>query len=227
MLSRDWVTNQYPALYRAVFRPVANQGLPWRLTEYDDHVRGVTNASDAFVAALWALDALHWWAAHGAAGVNFQNTAWLRTDTFYRDAAGSYQVYPKAYGIRAFDLGSHGRVAPVSIRNEPCLNLTAYAVRDENHLYVTVINKEHGPGARAAAVTILLEGFAPGSAAAMYLTAPNGDVQATQGVRLGGATITNNAAWRGEWTAMPLNAQSPCALTVPAASAGVVKLSAK
>ncbi len=77
------------------------------------------------MAALWALDALHWWAAHGAAGVNFLNTEWLRTDAFYRDAAGNYQVYPKAYGIRAFDLGSHGSVERVTLHNEQWLSLTA------------------------------------------------------------------------------------------------------
>ncbi len=83
MLSRAWVTNNYPQLYHSVLEPVQRRGLPFRLTELDDHVRGVTNASDAFVSALWALDCMHWWAAHGARGVNFQNTEWLRTDTFY------------------------------------------------------------------------------------------------------------------------------------------------
>ena len=72
LLSRGWVTNNYPQLYKSVLRHVAKQGLPFRITEINDYVHGVTNASDAYVAALWALDAAHWFAAHGAAGVNFK-----------------------------------------------------------------------------------------------------------------------------------------------------------
>src|ERR1051325_859562 len=141
MLSRAWVTNNYPELYRTVLKPVQKEGLPFRLTELDDHVHGVTNASDAFVAALWALDCMHWWAAHGAAGVNFQNTEWLTTDTFYRDSGGEYPMHPKACGIKAFNLGNRGRVQPVAIENQQHLNLTAYAVSDGANLCVTVINK--------------------------------------------------------------------------------------
>ncbi len=198
--------------------------LPFRLTEFDDHVHGVTNASDAFASALWALDGLHWWAAHGASGVNFQNTEWLHTDTFYRDTNGSYQVYAKAYGIRAFDLGSHGSVKPVSIKNTKKLNLTAYAIGDTTNLYVTIINKEYGTGARAANVTILGNGLNSTATSVMFLTAPNNDVQATSGITLGGGTITNNAPWQGQWTALPPAQNGACTVTVPATSAVVVKI---
>jgi hypothetical protein len=219
MLSREWVTNNYPQLYRTVLEPVQKQGLPFRLTELDDHVHGVTNASDAFVSALWALDCMHWWAAHGAAGVNFQNTEWLRTDTFFRDSDGNYQMHPKAYGIKAFNLGSHGRVQSVEINNRNELNLTAYAVSDGANLYVTVVNKEHGAGARNARVKILSPGFEPGIAQVMFLTAGDG-VQATDGVSLGGGTIVNNAPWQGKW-AMVVSKREY--LRVPAASAALFR----
>jgi len=223
MLSEDWVTNKYPLLYKSVLRPVARKGLPFRLTEFDDHVHGATNASDAFAAALCALDGMHWWAAHGANGVNFQNTEWLRTDTFFRDADGSYQVHPKAYGIKTFDVGSHGSVEPVTIGNTKGLNLTAYAIGDPTNLYVTIINKEHGAGARDASVTILAKGFGSANAAAMFLTAPKGDVGATNGVTLGGAFITNDTPWHGNWTSLNSVTNGQCTVTVPAASAAVVK----
>lgn len=226
MLSKDWVTNKYPELYRTVLQPLAEQGLPFRITELDDHVHGVTNASDAFVSALWALDVMHWWAAHGASGVNFQNTEWLRTDTFHPDSSGNYQIYPKAYGIKAFDLGCHGSVEPVAISNNNGLNLTAYAVGDATNLCVTIINKEHGPGARGAAVTIVAEGISK-RAGAIFLTAPDGNVAATNGMTLGGVSITNNAAWLGEWTALSPVANGQCMLAVPAASAAIVRISAR
>jgi hypothetical protein len=222
MLSRDWVTNNYPQLYRTVLEPVQKQGFPFRLTELDDHVHGVTNASDAFVSALWALDCMHWWAAHGAAGVNFQNTEWLRTDTFYLDVDGNYQMHPKAYGIKAFDLGSHGRVQSVAIENKKELNVTAYAVSDGTNLCVTVINKEHGAGAREANVKILSPDFSWKTASVMFLRARTGEVQATDGVTLGGGTIGNNAPWDGKWAVVVSKKES---IVVPAASAAVFRFS--
>ncbi len=224
MLSEAWVTNNYPQLYHSVLEPVQRQGLPFRVTELDDHVHGVTNASDAFVSVLWALDCMHWWAAHGARGVNFQNTEWLRTDTFYPDAAGNYQVRPKAYAIKSFDLGSHGQVKPVVMANPGRLNLTAYAIGDATNLCVTVINKEHGPKGRDTQVRIRPKGFSLAKAAAMLLAAAEGGVLATNGVTLGGGTIANNAPWAGKWAALGASA-GECVLTVPAASAVVVKLS--
>ncbi len=226
MLSPDWVTNNYPQLYHSVLKPVQQQGLPFRITELDDHVHGVTNASDAFVAALWALDCMHWWAAHGAAGVNFQNTEWLTTDTFFRDSSGNYQMHPKACGIRAFNLGASGRVASVSLENTNGLNLRAYAVSDPTNLYVTIVNKEHGPGARSASVTINPRDFATGAAAAMFLTAPDANLQATNGVTLGGAPIINDAPWQGQWTKLD-SSTNGCVVKVPASSAAVIKISAR
>ena len=225
MLSEEWVTNKYPGLYDRVFRPANKAGLLVRLTESDDHVHGVTNASDAFVAALWALDYTHWWAAHGAAGVNFQNTEWLRTDTFYRDADGSYQVHPKVCGLRAFDEANHGSTRPVAIMSTDKLNLTAYAIGDATNLYVTIINKEHSADARDATVAVQAKNFGATNARALFLTAPNRDLQATSGITLGGATITNNAPWLGHWTALKSASDGGYTISVPASSAAVVKLS--
>ena len=70
-------------------------------------------ASNGFASALWALDYLHWWAAHGAAGVNFHNKQWLDTDTIVPDPAApgrAIAITPKGYGITAFTLGSAGQV---------------------------------------------------------------------------------------------------------------------
>ncbi len=224
MLSRDWVTTNYPQLYKSVLKPLAKHDLPFRITELDDFVHGVTNASDAFCSALWALDVTHWWAEHGAAGVNFQNTEWLHTDTFHLDEAKNYQIYPKAYGIRAFHEGNHGSVKPVEISDKNNLNLTAYATGDAANVYVTIINKEHGDGARGADVSIKLDGFAPAAATAMFLTVPNGDVGATTGMTFGGGIITNNAPWHGEWTKLKAPEKNVCTVKVPAASAAVVKI---
>ena len=225
MLSRYWVTNKCPEFYEKTLAQVEPTGLPCRMTEANDYLRGVTNASDTFASALWALDYMRWWAARGLAGVNFHNNQWLKTDTFYLDS-GEYRINPKAYGIRAFNLGSHGWTKSVALNNTADLNLTAYAVGDGTNLYVTIINKEHGAGARTASVMIAADGLSLKSAEAMFLTAPSNDAGATNGVTLGGALITNHSAWRGQWMALPSVTNGQCNLVVPATSAAVVKLSA-
>ncbi len=65
MLLQRWVTAEYPALYNHVLAPVAADGLAFRMTEANDRIGGVEGASNTFASALWALDYLHWWAAHG------------------------------------------------------------------------------------------------------------------------------------------------------------------
>ena len=47
---------------------------------------------------------------------------------------------------------------------------------------------------------------------------------ATNGVTLGGASITNNAPWLGQWTALNPVTNGQCTVIVPAATAAVVKI---
>ncbi len=173
MLSVNWVTNKYPSFYKKTLAATEANDVPCRMTEANDYLRGVTNASNAYASALWALDYMHWWAAHGCAGVNFHNNqrkGWLKTGQLYSYLdGGEYQINPKAYAIRAFDLGSRGRVEPVVIGNKNGINLTAYAVGNPTNLYVTIINKEHGDSARDATVTIKLRHFSFRTVETMYL----------------------------------------------------------
>ncbi len=169
---------------------------------------------------------MHWWAAHGASGVNFHNKRWIPTDTIILDSSGQLRTYPRGYGIKAFDLGGHGCVEPLTMTNASGLNLTAYAVGGGSDLYVTIINKEHGTGARDAVVTITPTGFFSGSAAAIYLSAPNRNVRAIEGVTLGGAAIPNDAPWPGQWTAFAPVTNGHFTITVSATSAAVVRIHA-
>jgi hypothetical protein len=224
MLSPRWVEKLYPKELHAQSHVMAD-GYPFRLTELNDYLGGVAHASDAFAAALWALDAMHWWAAHGAAGVNFHNNEWLLTDTVYLNKRNySFQIHPKGYGIKAFDLSGHGRIEPLTLANTNNLNLTAYAVADSTNLYITLINKEYGSKGRDAAVNIELDGFSLGDVSVMYLTVDGGDVEATRGVTLGGENITNNATWQGHWTALGRVKNGRFSVNVPASSAAILKM---
>jgi hypothetical protein len=221
MLSKEWVTVEYPALYDHVLAPVAADGLPFRLTESNDRVGGVDGASNAFASALWALDYMHWWAAHGCVGVNFHNNEWLKTDTVFLDTNGNYQLNPKAYGIKAFDLGSHGNVAAVAISNPDGINLTAYAVRSATNLCVTVINKEHNAGARSANVTIVA-GAEWEHAEVLFLTGRPGKMT---GITLGRALIRNDGSWNGSWKPLKPSTEGKWITQLPASSAAVVRIS--
>lgn len=226
MLSPAWDNVKNPKYYQIVGAAAVSNGIPYRLTEFNNYVApfpGVWGGNNAFATSLFALDGMHWWAEHDCSGVNFHTVVGKYNGTIYCDTNGNYQVWPIAYGIKAFDVGSHGRVTPITIANPDHLNLTAYAVTGTNgDLYVTIINKEHGIGARSASVTINAGGFASAKSAVMFLTAPNGDVEATHGMTLGGAAITNDGPWRGQWTT--LNSAN---VTVPAASAAIVKILAQ
>jgi hypothetical protein len=230
--------NAYARLYNAFVPAVLANGLPYRLEETNNFYNGgAKDVSDTFASALWGLDYMWWWAAHAAVGLNFHtgdnvaagdNAAVCRYAVFVTSPAG-YAVHPLGYAMKAFDLGSRGRLVPVrTTANEDHLNFTAYSVLAPNGmLYVTLINKEHGVNARSAAVTL-----APGGAYArgevLFLTAPDGDVAAKSGVLLGGSSIDDAANWRGTWTPLAAPAaDGTFMIKVPAAAAVVIKLSAE
>jgi hypothetical protein len=239
MLSPEWVTataagtqpagttyTPYPWLYTNHLAPVTAAGLRYRLTESNDYLTGVPGASDAFASALWALDYLHWWAAHGAGGVNFHNKQWLFTDTIVPSpaAGGGYAITPKGYGVKAFTLGSAGRVKPIQIGNPDGINLTAYCIGRAGEDFVTVINKTHGAQAEDAAVTIALPGRPLRDASFMALASGEPGHATGASATLGGAGITGDTAWGGEWTVLPADRRAGISLTVPATSAAIVKI---
>jgi hypothetical protein len=159
--------------------------------------------------------------------VNFHNKQWLHTATIVPDpdAAGEgYAITPKGYGIKAFTLGSAGRVKPVAIGNADGINLTAYCVGGRGEDYITIINKTHGAGAADAAVTIVPPGPGLQGAAAMTLAGGAPGDATGAGATLGGAVITGDIAWNGRWSALPADARARISLTVRATTAAIVRI---
>jgi hypothetical protein len=252
MLSPEWVNGTapgmqprgttytpYPWFYETHVAPAAAAaaaGRRYRLTEANDYLGGVPGASNGYASALWTLDFLHWWAAHGAGGVNFHNKQWLDTDTIVPDPAapGRFAVTPKGYGITAFTLGSAGRVTPVEIGNPGGINLTAYWVAGAGGDYVTIINKTHGAQAADAAVTIAPPGPGPGPGAGAGDGLQGAEVMTLAGrepgdatgsvATLGGAAITGDSPWNGAWSPLAADPEAGISLTVPAATAAVVRI---
>lgn len=216
------------------FVPMAQaNGLSYRLEEVNNYFNGgATNVSDTFAAALWGLEFMHWWAAHGAAGLNFHSgdrvaagsTLQPSKYTAYHSISNGYRVRPLGYAIKAFDLGGRGRAVLTDILSGTGANLSTYgALAEDGTLYVTLINKEHGPGAKDATVA-LFGGNGYASCQTMQLTAPDGDVAAKSGITLGGAEIKPDASWSGKWTPpAALNKEGAGFVRVPAASAMIVR----
>ena len=140
--------------------------------------------------------------------------------TICKDSAGNYQSRPQGYGIKAFDIGGHGKVVPVTISRS---GMRAYGVIDSSNLYLTIINKEHGEYGRDADVTVKgIEVKDP--VGIMYLKAPTNDVSATAGITLGNATINNAGEWQGKWTTLQPHGDSRLTIPVSAASAAIVRI---
>ncbi len=228
--------HSYPYVYARVLAPLVAMGVPYRMTEANDCLHGVPGASNGFASALWVLDYMHWWAAHRMAGVNFHNNPWLPTDTIVPDpnpctSAGcaNYRVTPKAYGVKAFSLGSDGYVEPVAIANPQKINLTAYAVGSSRDLFVTIINKTHSTTHDVDAATVIIQaaGFEGARVDSMALTDGEPGNAGLATVTLGGATISNDAAWPGKWTSLGHMHSGKFALTVESTTAVIVRIRAE
>ncbi|HVZ61048.1 MAG TPA: hypothetical protein VG892_09715, partial [Terriglobales bacterium] len=161
MLANDFV-RAYQKLYDS-FVPVAlSNGLPYRLEEVNNYFNGgAADVSNTYASALWGLDFMWWWAAHHAAGVNFHtgdrvaagpNLRPSRYTAFF-SATNGYEIRPLSYGLKAFSLGSAGRMAALSLPSEAPATLSAYAVLgDDGSALITLINKAHGTEAVSYAV---------------------------------------------------------------------------
>jgi len=225
----------YQKLYDGFVPEAISNDLPYRLEEVNNYFNGgATNVSDTFASALWGLDFMYWWASHSAAGVNFHTGdkvsagAELRPSryTAYFSTTNGFLVRPLGYGIKAFDLGGHGRIVPATSSNPQNLNISVYSVLgDDGHLYVTIINKEHGVNARNANVS-LAAAAAFDHGQIMSLTAPHGDVASKTGMSLGGAVIETDGSWNGKWAELTRDGTGSFTFEIPAASASVLRLSA-
>lgn len=238
------LSNRFLQTYQKLFDgfvPFAvSNGLPYRLEEANSFYNaGAAGVSDTFASALWSLDFMCWWAEHGAAGVNFHTGDQVAAGPILRPAnyavflscTNGYRTRPVGYGLKAFNLMAGGSVLPMTITNPRGVNLSAYAVLGTNDsVFVTLINKEHGAGAKNLKVQINpAAGHLP-ERQVMFLTAPNNDISATAGQTLGGGEISDSGEFSGRWQALQPAANNPddksCTVELPPASAAIVMLKA-
>ena len=224
-------SNSYPLYYSQFPSTAVSDSEIFRIEETNSLAsQGESGVSNVYASTLWALDYMHWWAMKNSQGLNFHTGATSVYDPIMPTTlSSSYTAEPVAYGIKAFGLGSTGENVSTVIGSNPnSVNITAYGVLDPGtgNLFVTLINKEHFSGAQNATVT-LNPGANYSGGQIWNLKQTNGDVTATSGVTLGGATIGGDGSWNG--TSSPISPSSSGAFTisVPAASAVIVELTGK
>jgi hypothetical protein len=232
MLSNGFYT-VYQKLYDGFVPTAQKNGLPYRLEEANNFYNGgATNVSNTFASALWGLDFLYWWAEQGAAGINLHTGDHVAAGdemrpskyTPFVSTADGYYVRPLGYSIKAFGIGAHGAVLPITVSNPGNLNISVYAVYgDDKSVYLTIINKEHGAQGREASVSIYAAADFT-DLQIMQLRASDNNIADTTGITLGGSGIDNGGHWGGSWNEMDPQAGKLPIIKVPAASAMIIKL---
>ncbi|HXC01659.1 MAG TPA: glycosyl hydrolase family 79 C-terminal domain-containing protein [Opitutaceae bacterium] len=230
----------YQKLYDAFVPAAKAKGIGYRLEETNSYGRGgAVGASDTFTASLWSVDYLYWWAWHDALGINFHSgqkeprggpaTNPPNVYTPLTAVPKGIKVLPVGYGMKLFDLGSHGRLVPVSVVSNPDnLNLAVYGTIDSaGTLYLTVLNKEFGAKGRPAKL-VINSGLPGAHGKIIFMSAPAGDTTAIEGITIGGAGIKEDGSWSGKWSDLPdVSSDGSVTVIVPAASAAVIELQGK
>jgi len=235
MLSPAWQA-KYQEYYDKFGAPLKAMNTPFRLEEGNNFYNGgAKDVSDTFASALWSLDYLYWWAAHGSQGINFHNGDEVAAGqsivpcryASFTSVPDGYFAHPIAYALKIFNLGSKGSLIGATVEPDASakdLNFAGYAVLGEDKaIYVTLINKEHGATPRDAVVTIKTPASATTKVDTMALTSPGNDLAAKDGLQLGGNAIKNDGSWTEAWTSVATTGGA-IQVKVPASSILLVKI---
>jgi hypothetical protein len=224
----------YEEILKGMQAAVAGTPLTFRLTETNSYwFSGLEGASDRYVSALWALEYLHWWTSHGAAGLNFHTgdrtggsvNLPCRYAAFVSSPNG-YEVRPLAYGMKLFTASGSGRYLPTRVGTSPDDMIAAYAVaRADGTIAVTLINRNTKNDADmrvdlAAIKTVKKARMLKLQAKANDLAAESRDVTVND------ASIDDGGNWTGKWTALEKSALEGTTVSVSLApaSAAVVEI---
>jgi len=223
--------------YDRVGAVLAAEGVPYRIDELNScYNGGAKDSSDTYASTLWALDCIHWWAAHHILGMNYHTGESVGRDgtfgapnyaAFLRQTNGvGFVMRPQAYAYLAFTQSAHGHPLAVTIQASSALNFDAYAYQDsDGSIYLTLINKSYGDQAQPASVSLRLPGAESGTWQRMDLVQKNHDVAAKSGVMLGGASINAQGIWAGKWKKVKVRNSGSPTIQVAAASATLLHFS--
>lgn len=225
----------YNKVLQGIVEAVKGTPISFRLSETNNYwFSGLKGASDSYASALWALDYMHWWSSHGAAGLNFHTgdltggtiTLPCRYAAFVTSDNG-YEARPLSYGVKLFSLGGIGNSLPVKVSSSSDQNFVAYANLYQNKtVLLTLINKEY-KNTEKRQINIQLDASLHDSKVEVTsLKAKNNDIAAgSDAVTLGGAQIESDGTWKGQWQILPDSnvGNNEINMTIPSACAVVIK----
>lgn len=232
---------KYETFYNKFGPTLSKYKLPFRIDETNTYyMGGAPGASNSMTAAIWALDYLYWWAEHGAAGINFHTGSTLPYvkgaipngatrkpgyyAAFWNQPNGGYHTQAVGYGIKAFDLGSKGKLFPVKVVAQDSAHVAAHAVlASDGSVYLTILNKEIGTANRIIKLN-QTKGMNFTKVESMALSVKDNNAGAVEGFTVGGAAINSNGSWNGKWSKVPNNGNA-ISVTVPPTSALILHLS--
>lgn len=226
----------YEDILQGMKSAVAGTSLTFRLTETNSYwFSGLEGASDRYASALWALDYLHWWMSHGAAGINFHTgdrtggsvNLPCRYAAFVTSGNG-YEIRPLAYGMKLFAEGGAGHYLPAKVAGSQGDQLAVYAVaRDNGVIAVTLINRDAKNEVEIRVDLAFVK--AVKKARTLRLEAKGNDIAAeSKDVTLNGIGIDAGGKWNGKWAPLDRSAIAGTAvpITLAPASAAVVEITA-
>jgi hypothetical protein len=191
--------------------------LPWRIAETNSvYAGGRPRVSDTLGAALWGAELMFQIAAAGGAGVNFHAGEDKIYTPISHGRGGGLTARPLCYGMLMFAQAG-GDLVPARLDSGGAA-LAAYAVRAaDGALRLVLINKD----ARAALMRIEPgRRFAKGDVSRLVAPA----LDATAGVRFGGATVDDYGGWAPATREDAQLDGDAVALDVPGASGALVTL---
>jgi hypothetical protein len=211
------------------------KGIPYRIDELNNCFHGgAKGVSDTYTAALWALDASHWWAAHHILGLNYHTGEFHQPDGtlsaqnysafLHLPGGNGLEIRPESYGYLAFTQGAVGRPLKADVLSTSAPSLTAYAYRaDDGSMFVTLINKTFAAKAKSLAVSLPLPaGITASGARRMDLAQKANNVAAQTDITLGGAGIDSQGVWAGQWNSTDFGSTQNPVIQVPPTSAIIV-----
>ena len=224
----------YDRVLQGMVEATKGTDVTFRLSETNSYwFSGLKGASDSYASALWALDYLHWWSSHGAAGLNFHTgditggaiALPCRYAAFVTSDDG-YEARPLSYGMKLFALAGSGKTLEVEVSPSE-QNLVAYAnLCQDKTVLITLINKEY-KNTEPLKIRIRLDAPLENSKVEVIsLEAKNNDIAAgSDSVTLGGAPIESDGSWKGRWQTLPDSnvGKNEISLTIPPACALIIK----
>ena len=175
---------------------------------------GKGNISNAFGAALWALDFMFTVAENGGQGINFHGGGLSPYSPLVDDGTFVTVVGPEFYALKMFSLLPPGNVIPATITPASNTNFTAYGVRQVDGAISALLNNKSGSNTVVVSVNL-----GPGVTGAQLTELTGVSLYSTSGYTLGGAPINPEGSWAGGVQAVPLATNGQLTVAVPPASA--------